>query len=99
MGTHGFHFDPRIQASTAGVRVSPLSHGPGWQLLFVHPCQGLGRAVDHLPAGHAREHGVPVRPAHVQHALLQHLAHRHQQPRPPQAVVLRGETLGLRVKV
>lgn len=53
------------------------SHCPGWKLLLVHARQGLGGALDHLAAGHAREGLVPVRARHIGYVALQHLAHRH----------------------
>ena len=65
------------------------------ELLFVHAGQGTGRALDHLSPGHTCDGLVPVRVADVGHVALQHLPHRHQQARPAQAVVGRGQRLGL----
>lgn len=64
-------------------------------MLFVHSCQSLGCAVDHLSTGHASEYHVPISPVDIQYVLLKHFAHCHQQAWPSQIVVLRSETLSL----
>lgn len=71
------------------------SHSPGGQLLFVDPSEGFGCTLDHLPLSHARYCLMPVCPGDVWQVALQHLTHGNNQTGPTQAVVRRGQRLGL----